>query len=610
MPRSNRTWSYKKIFAVGFILYTAGMVVVLTAAFYWVSSIREKGRRAEEEPLRRGTRRAVPNEDQGQELVRSASTPMEQILEVEQPDSRPSTNKLPTGIVQDSILGSRTSASRSHPGDDLFKNAFIPRLQIEIPAGGMLALRVRERNYVRATIREGDIVYTNVAIRLKGGPGSFRKVSDTPSFTVNFDKFAEGQTFHGLKKIHLNSSVQDDGLLSEKISRELFEAAGVPAPRAGHAAVVFNGRPMRMYVVVEGINKQFLRRYFKDVTGNVYDGHSGSDVTDNEMETNAGDHPNDQKRLKELAAAAKLPAMSRLDSLQKTLDIDRFLSFMAMETILWHWDGYTMHRNNFRIYHDRDTDRMVFIPQGLDQILSKPNGPIIPPLGGLVAKAVFEIPELRQRYEERVAQLVTNVFRMEAINRRIDEVAARISETLVEMEPSSVDSFRRKVSGLSRQFANRSASLQRQIFPATALKLAALDTVSLTDWRPTKDLGEAQLNRKQDEAGNSVLHISTENGCTASWRTHVLLDRGKYRFEARLKTQGVVLDPDDPRAGAGLRISRHRVGQKNSGNRDWMPAAFDLEVREDQSDVELVCELRANQGDVWFDVKSLRITRR
>ena len=133
-----------------------------------------------------------------------------------------------------------------------------------------------------------------MAIHLKGGPGSYRQLGDVPSFTVNFDRFAPGQTFHGMKKIHLNNSVQDRSFLSEKISRELFEAAGVPAPRAGNAKVTFNGRE-GLYVLVEGVNKQFLKRYFKNVKGNVYDGHSGTDVTD-DLPTNAGENPRTKTR--------------------------------------------------------------------------------------------------------------------------------------------------------------------------------------------------------------------------------------------------------------------------------------------------------------------------
>jgi hypothetical protein len=189
---------------------------------------------------------------------------------------------VPINVTKNAILGSSENAEKSLPGDDLFKDEFIPRLKIKIPQNAYDHLVRRPRTYVRVTIEEGTNIYSNVGIHLKGGPGSFRELhsnrhdsgpdnNDMPAFTVNFEHFVPGQKFHGLKKIHLNNSVQDDTRISEKISRELFEAAGVPAPRAGNALVTFDGRT-RMYVLVEGINKQFLKRYFKDPSGNVYDG--------------------------------------------------------------------------------------------------------------------------------------------------------------------------------------------------------------------------------------------------------------------------------------------------------------------------------------------------
>ena len=320
----------------------------------------------------------------------------------------------------------RKGSQKPPPGEDLFVDGYIPALHIQISEEGVTTLRRNSRRYVRATVREGTIIYTNVAIHLKGGPGSFRQVDDYPAFTLNFDRFADGQRFHGLKKIHLNNSVQDRTLLSEKISRELFEAAGVPAPRAGNAKVDFNGRELGVYVLVEGVNKQFLRRYFKDTTGNVYDGHSQSDVNRN-LPTNSGENPRDQSRLRALAAAVREPDLkTRLASLENTLDLDRFISFIVMEAMLWHWDGYVMNRNNFRIYHDRDSNRMVFLPHGLDQILTKPDGPMFPQAAGLVARSVLEIPEANRRYRERMAQLLTNVFNLVAITNHIHQVADKI----------------------------------------------------------------------------------------------------------------------------------------------------------------------------------------
>jgi len=43
------------------------------------------------------------------------------------------------------------------------------------------------------------------------------------------------------KRRLVHHSVQDSSYLCEIISRELFEAAGIPVPRADHATVIVNG---------------------------------------------------------------------------------------------------------------------------------------------------------------------------------------------------------------------------------------------------------------------------------------------------------------------------------------------------------------------------------
>src|SRR5687767_2978740 len=145
----------------------------------------------------------------------------------------------------------------SPAGDDLFVTGVVPQLAIEIPPDSLATLRAYhqvwrqarpQRIDVRITIREGALVYTNVAAHLKGS-FSYRDVDDKPSLTLNFDKFAPGQRFHGLEKIHLNNSVQDPSYLCEKLAREMFLAAGVPAARIGHARVSLNDRALGFYVL-------------------------------------------------------------------------------------------------------------------------------------------------------------------------------------------------------------------------------------------------------------------------------------------------------------------------------------------------------------------------
>ena len=42
----------------------------------------------------------------------------------------------------------------------------------------------------------------------------------------------------------------------------------------------------------------------------------------------------------------------------------------------------------------------------------------------------------------------------------------------------------------------------------------------------------------------------------------------------------------------------------------WTRMQYDVNVEGMESDVEFVCELRATSGEVWFDVDSLRVSRK
>src|SRR5436305_2725365 len=138
---------------------------------------------------------------------------------------------------------------------DFFAGRTVLRIAINVPAEGMRVLSGSSdglnRATARAEVREGGRIYTNVAIHLKGGAGSFRPIDDDPGFTLNFEKFATGQTFHGLKKLSLNNAVQDRSFLNDKICRELFNAAGSPTPRAGFTIVRLNGRNLGIHILTE-----------------------------------------------------------------------------------------------------------------------------------------------------------------------------------------------------------------------------------------------------------------------------------------------------------------------------------------------------------------------
>jgi spore coat protein CotH len=311
-----------------------------------------------------------------------------------------------------SVIGSPTGIVPSE--SDLFFAGTIPRLQIQMDAAAQDSLRKNPREYVPATVTEGATVYPQVAVHLKGSVGSFRPLDDMPALTLDFSRFENGRKFHGLRRIYLNNSVEDPSYTNDKIGSEFFQAAGAPAPRVTRSLVRLNGGAPRLYVLKEGFTEDFLERYFHHISGELYEPGTRHDV-DEKLERNSVEFPFDRNRtaLKKLAAATReTDPAQRWQKLEAALDTRQFLTFMAAEVILGHRDGYCINRNNFRVYHDLDSDKMIFFPHGMDQLLGTADLPWQPNWSGLVAQAVMSTPEGSQGYAAVFGALLTNQFKV------------------------------------------------------------------------------------------------------------------------------------------------------------------------------------------------------
>jgi hypothetical protein len=274
-----------------------------------------------------------------------------------------------------------------------------------------------------------------------------------------------------------------------------------------------------------------------------------------------------------------------------------------------------MNHNNWRIFHDRLSNRMVFIPHGLDQMFgverADPDCPILPHLQGLVARAVLQTPEGRRRYFERVSELYTNTFRVQAILQRVDSLAEVIRPVLADSGPQEVRSFDQEVRWLKRRITQRDESLAIQLQGlATPLEFDTNGIMALSGWRRVQHMGEADLRHEKTREGKSLLSIGPVRGDTkASWRTKVLLDGGIYRLEGRVRTQDVRSGEGEAAGGAAFRISGASARQGVFGTTDWRRFAYTFQVPPSGLEVELVCELRARAGQVWFDADTLRLVR-
>ena len=550
---------------------------------------------------------------------------------------------LAAGLGLFSVLTPRTFATaKPDVSDELFTNAAIRHLRLEITEADMKKLRATarrtdpqsERPSVPATVREDATVWTNVSVHLKGAAGSFRPVEAKPALTLNFDKIADGQRFHGLQKISLNNSVQDASYLHEKICREMFIAAGVPVPRTDYATVELNGRPLGLFVLAEGWNKQFLRRYYANVKGNFYDAGFALDV-DRIGVADFGDNPTNHAAIDALIAATGLTNHTeRLSRLRQTLDLDLFLTLHALDVMMWNWDGYALSRNNYRLFQDLATHRLVFFPHGLDQMFAKPNAPIMTGRSGLVAKSVLETAEGRRLYLERFAQLRAKVLDVPALTNRIVALAARLKPALWKDGVLAMARGQQAAQHLRELISARAADIDEQLADVKHFRPLALDeSVALTNWTSRSDLGVPLFSRTTGSP--AALGVRATNDASLGvWTTTMWLEEGRYRIEGRIKTQGVSGDQ-----GAGFRAWSARkeamgaswswfpygnggdwrkiglippVGENPpplTGDHDWTLVTHEFELRQPLADVQLLCALQTRDGEAWFDLSSLRIRR-
>jgi len=341
------------------------------------------------------------------------------------------------------------------PAAEFFKpKGTIPTFQITVDPENLALLAKEPRKAVKCTIKVNGRTYTQVGIHLKGQAGSYRDWNDKPALTLNMDKFKKKQLFEGMDKFHLNNSVQDNSFMNEIITAEMCRAVGVPAAPGNHATVELNGRKVGMYLLKEGYDREFLKLYFKDTSGNLYDGGFLTDV-DQELELKQGKDVQ-RKDLAALAAAARTENnQERLALLDKKVDLDRLYSLWAVEVLCGDWDGYSRNRNNYKVYFDPLSKKAVFFAHGKDQMFQNPEDGLIHEWGGLICRRLFQTDEGKKRYISTLKTIFEKQFNLAEINKRVDAHAVRIKDAVNAIAPGQGDEWLKGIEGYKQTLKTR-----------------------------------------------------------------------------------------------------------------------------------------------------------
>ena len=266
-----------------------------------------------------------------------------------------------------------------------------------------------------------------------------------PSLKIRFDKFEEDQTYLDAKRLTLNNDVQDPSYVRQCLAYDLFRPLVHPAPRCNYAHVFVNGVDMGVYTNVESIKKPFVRRNFSDPEGNLYEGTlSDFEKVGWEPSTKKtnGDTP-DKTAINGLAEVLQGPDDTLIEGISSYVDLDAFLNFWVIETLTAHWDGYAGNTNNYHMYHDPTSDRLHFIPWGVDQTFQSTFmlfevGSLLtrstPPVS--LTRRLYLHPEGQAMYLERLTEVMDAYWDPEALSASIASMRAVFERVVVQWDRS------------------------------------------------------------------------------------------------------------------------------------------------------------------------------
>lgn len=319
--------------------------------------------------------------------------------------------------------------------------------------------------WVPVTIEfEGD-TWTNVGLRFKGNSSLFSSWGGGNyklPMKLDFDEFEDDypeiddQRFYGFKQLSLSSNFHDDSFLREKVAADIFREAGVPAAQTafyqiyvdyGEGPVYFG-----LYTMVEVVDDTVIETQFTDDGGSVYKpsgrgatfaaGSISVDDFDKETNEEEGDYSDIQALFQALHAETRTsdPAAWR-SNLETVFDVDGFLNWLAVNTVIQNWDTYGSMQHNYYLYHDPTTDLLTWIPWDNNEAFKDGN------MRGSVSLSLDEVtnewplirylmddPVYQASYAENIEALISGAFNPYTITPRYQELHEMIRPYVVGAE--------------------------------------------------------------------------------------------------------------------------------------------------------------------------------
>lgn len=191
-----------------------------------------------------------------------------------------------------------------------------------------------------------------------------------PPYLIKIDEFVAGQTYQGFAEISVRLG-SDKSLLSEPVAYSIHEEFGQIVPETAYAIVEASENEPSLYVICEHLDENYTDKHFSDADGALYKAgnfvgfeYRGDDPTfyaeSFEQKTNINDDD-----LAPLIRFLKFVSESSdeefEDELPNWLDINSFITMMALDNLLSNNDSFIGMGSNYYLFYDKSNEKFTML---------------------------------------------------------------------------------------------------------------------------------------------------------------------------------------------------------------------------------------------------------
>ena len=302
-----------------------------------------------------------------------------------------------------------------------------------------------EADYVAVSLKCNGLEWYKVGFRLKGNSSlssTWRNGIYKLPFRLNFDKFEDtypqikNQRFYGFKELSMSPGANDNTLIREKVGADIFLMAGIPSARTSFYKVYINfgsgKKYCGVYTMVEIVDDTMIKDQFQNNNGNIYKPESTFQTfAESEFEKKNNEDANDYSDVEAAITALNNtlrttnPEQWRIN-LEATFNVDHFIKWLAVNTVMLNWDTYGNMAHNYYLYNE-PSEGLTWIPwDNNESMMSKGNNAITMSLSGIssswpLIRYVIDDDVYNASYRVYVKDFTDNIFTTEKMNTLFDK---------------------------------------------------------------------------------------------------------------------------------------------------------------------------------------------